>query len=131
MSRATRSPSVAATKAAGWASLSSAHPTASRDGSGEARDVDWLLGDEFEEGGLAFAGLRDAALDRTDDLARLGHALAVAAERLGEIGVIAADVGRTIFLGRHRHHLQFDRHREIVRQDRQDRQALAHRGLEI
>ena len=73
----------------------------------------------------------DAAVDRVLDLAGLGDALAVAAERLGEIGVIAADVGRAVLLGRDRHDLQLDRHREIVRQDRQDRQALAHRGLEI
>jgi hypothetical protein len=30
-----------------------------------------------------------------------------------------------------RHDLQLDRHREVVQQDRQDRDALAHRRLEI
>src|SRR5438477_4064235 len=97
----------------------------------KAGDVDRLLGDEFEEGRGAFASLLDAAADRRDDLLGLGDALAIAAERAGEIGVITADVGRAIFLGRDRHDLQLDRHREIVKEDRQDREALAHRGLEI
>src|SRR5271169_4073328 len=60
-------------------------------GSAEARDVDRFLGDEFEQCRGAFAGFLDAATDRSLDLARLGHALAVAAQRLGEIGVMAAD----------------------------------------
>src|SRR5207247_7455803 len=84
-------------------------------GSREARDVGCLLGDEFEERRLALAGGGDAALDRLLDLAGFGHPLAVAAEGLGEIGVMAADVGRAVFLGRHRHDLQLDRHREIIR----------------
>src|SRR5713226_121978 len=100
-------------------------------GSREAGDVGCLLGDEFEEDRGAFAGLGDAALDRRDDLAGIGDALAIAAQRLGEIGVMAADVGRTVFLGRDRHHLQLDRHREIVEEDREDRDALPDRGLEI
>src|SRR5207248_1264046 len=87
-----------------------------RDGaSGKAGNVGGFLGDEFEKRRLALAGLGDAALDRLLDLARLSNPLAIAAERLGEIGVIAADVGRAVLLGRDRHHLQFDRHREIVR----------------
>src|SRR5713226_4973822 len=97
----------------------------------EARDVGCLLGDEFEEHRSAFAGLGDAALDRRDDLPGIGDALAIAAQRLGEIGVMAADVGRAVFLGRDRHHLQLDRHREIVEEDREDRDPLPDRGLEI
>src|SRR6185437_3695077 len=61
--------------------------------SGEARDVGGFLGDEFEERRGAFLGLLNPALDRFLDLPRLGDPLAVAAERLGEIGVIAADIG--------------------------------------
>src|SRR6266851_10166733 len=99
--------------------------------SGEARDVGGLLGDQFEENRHAFPGLGDAALDRRDDLSGIGNALAVAAQRLGEIGVMAADVGRTVFLGRDRHHLQLDGHRKIVEEDREDRDALPDRGLEI
>src|SRR5438067_6961379 len=67
----------------------------------ETGDVDGLFGNEFEEGRGAFAGLLDAAADCRDDLLGLGDALAIAAERAGEIGVIAADVGRAVFLGRH------------------------------
>src|SRR6516164_8492147 len=99
--------------------------------SAEARDVDRLLGDELEERGGAVAGLLDATADRRHDLLWLSDAFAIAPERLGEVGVMATDVGRSVFLGRDRHHLQFDRHREIVHQDRQDRNALAHCGLEI
>src|SRR5579862_9420585 len=46
----------------------------------EARDIGRLLGDEFKECGLALAGLRDAALDRRDDLPGVGDALAIAAQ---------------------------------------------------
>ena len=41
-----------------------------------------------------------AALDGRDDLVGLGDALAVAAERLGHVGVVAADVGGAVLLGR-------------------------------
>src|SRR4051812_33981609 len=39
--------------------------------SGEIRVLDLLLGDELEEGGAAFTGLGDAALDGGNDLAGL------------------------------------------------------------
>src|SRR5207253_174843 len=42
--------------------------------------LDLLLRDELEQSGTAFARLGHAALDGGDDLARLGHALAVAAQ---------------------------------------------------
>src|SRR5438067_1579921 len=113
----------------GFATLSPSYALASR--SGEAGDVGRFLGDEFEQRRRALLGLLDAALDRVLDLPGLGDPLAIAAERLGEIGVIATDTGRVVFLGRDWHDLQLDRHREIVRQDREDRQALAHRRLEI
>ena len=59
------------------------------------------------------------------------HALAIAAERLRHVGVVAGDVGRAVLLGRDRHHLQLDRHGEVVHQAGQDGDALAHRGLEV
>src|SRR5260370_28475461 len=76
----------------------------------KAGNVDRLFGDEFEQGRGAFAGLLDAAADRRDDLLGLGDTLAIAAERPGEIGVIAADVGRPILFGCYRHDFQLDRH---------------------
>src|SRR5215469_14842050 len=97
----------------------------------EDREVDLLLGDELEQHRHALAGLGDAALDRVDDLARLGDALAVAAERLGHVRVVAADVRRAVLLGGGLHDRQLDGHREVVEQDREDRDALAHRGLEV
>src|ERR1700732_4448625 len=65
-------------------------------GSPEARDVDSLLRDEFEQCRCSLAGLRDAAADRRHDLLGLGDPLAIAAQRLGEVGVMAADVGRAV-----------------------------------
>ncbi len=59
------------------------------------------------------------------------HPFAIAAEGPRHRGIVAGNIGRAVFLGRHRHHLQLDRHAEIVQQDRHDRNPLAHRGLEI
>src|SRR6185437_15568003 len=97
----------------------------------ELGDARLLGGDEFEQRRLARLGLLDAALDRRLDLAGIGDALAIAAERPRHRRVVAGDVGRAVFLRGDRHHLELDRHREIVKQDRQDGDALAHRGLEI
>ena len=55
----------------------------------------------------------------------------VAAKGAGHISVIAADVGAAVLLRGRLHDVQLDRHREVVQQDRQDRDALAHRRLEI
>src|SRR4051794_14416152 len=46
------------------------------------RGLRLLLGDELQQRGLAFASLRNAPLDRGNDLVGRGHALAVAAEGL-------------------------------------------------
>src|SRR6185437_5978498 len=73
----------------------------------------------------------ESALDRRDDRAGLGHSLAIAAERLGEIGVIAADRSRLEFIGRVFHHAELGRHDRIVEEDRKDRDAAARRRLEI
>ena len=90
-----------------------------------------LRGDELQQHRLAFLGRRDAVDQRMHHLLRLGDALAVAAQRLGEVGVIAGDVGGAILLARHRHRLVFHRHREVVEQDRHDRDLAAHAGLEV
>src|ERR1700687_4358889 len=115
------------------------HPALSPEGRGwegearllEDREVDLFLGDELEQDRDALAGLGDAALDRVDDLARLGDALAVAAEGLRHVRVVAADVGGAVLLGGGLHDRQLDAHREVVEQDRQDRDALARRGLAV
>src|SRR6266446_9003468 len=65
----------------------------------EDREVDLFLGDELEQDRGTLAGLGDAALDRGDDLARLGDALPVAAEGLRHVRVVAADVGGAVLLG--------------------------------
>src|SRR5690348_1713868 len=95
------------------------------------RHLGFLGGDEFQEHRYAFLGLLDAALDRAHDVLGFGHALAIAAEGARHRRIVAGYVGGAIFLGRDRHHLEFDRHREVVEQDRHDRNPLAHRGLEI
>src|SRR6185437_12750753 len=97
----------------------------------ELGDARLLGGDEFEQRRLARLGLLDAALDRRLDLAGIGHALAIAAERPRHRRVVAGDVGRAVFLRGDRHHLELDRHLEIVEQDGEDGDALAHRRLEI
>src|SRR5579859_6369022 len=104
----------------------------SLDGSGpRPRHLGLLGGDELEQHRHAFLRFLDAALDGGSDVLGLGDALAIAAEGARHRGIVAGDVGGAILLGRDRHHLQFDRHREIVEQDRHDRNLLAHRGLEI
>src|SRR5271163_2083258 len=60
-------------------------------------------GHEFQQSRLALLRLLDAALDRRLDLRGIGDAFAVAAERLRHVGIVAGDVGRTIFLGGDRH----------------------------
>src|SRR5579875_1804237 len=67
--------------------------------SGEARNVDRLFGNEFEQRRHPLAGLGDAAAGRRHVLLGLGDALAVAAQRPSEIVVLAADIGRAILLG--------------------------------
>src|SRR5439155_24263480 len=57
------------------------------------REVHRLLGDEFEQRRRALARLGDRALDGGHDVVGRGHALAPAAEGLGHVGVVAADVG--------------------------------------
>src|SRR5689334_23171672 len=57
------------------------------------RDRHFLRGDELEQHGHALLGLLDAALDRRDDVLRLGYPLAVAAEGAGHGGIVAGDVG--------------------------------------
>src|SRR6185369_1643749 len=108
----------------------SAIPTAPF-GSGEHREVFGLLGDELQQRRHALARLGDRAADGGDDVVRLGDPLAVAAQRLGEVGVVAADVGRAVLLRGGLHDLQLDGHREVVREHGQDRDALAHRRLEV
>src|SRR5579862_7482683 len=76
-----------------------------------------LRGDEFQERRPAFTRCRDAVAQRLRNLAGLGHALAVAAQSLGEFAVVARDVGGAELLLRHRHDLELHRHREIVEQD--------------
>ena len=44
---------------------------------------------------------------------------------------MARDVGRAVLLGGRLHDRQLDRHREVVQQDREDRNVLAHRRLEV
>src|ERR1700730_15329865 len=56
------------------------------------RELDLLLRDEFEEDGDALFRLLHAALDGRHDVAGLRHALAVAAEGLGHVRVVARDV---------------------------------------
>src|SRR5690606_11385968 len=96
-----------------------------------ARDLRLLLGDEFDQRRLPGFGRGDCPAQRGDYLGRLGHALAVAAERAGERGVVARDIGGAVLRGRLGHDRQLDRHRLVVEQDRQDRDALACGGLEI
>src|SRR5438270_564082 len=57
--------------------------------------------------------------------------LAVATEGAGHGRVVAADVGAPVLLRRRLHDLQLDGHREVVEQDREDRDALAHGRLEV
>src|SRR5262245_55120612 len=95
------------------------------------RHVHLLAGDEFEQHRRALLRLLDAALDGRHDVGRLGDALAIAAEGARHGGVVTRDVGGTVLLRRDWHHLELDRHAEIVEQDRHDRDALAHGGLEI
>src|SRR6266404_1897931 len=76
----------------------------------EDREVDLFLGDELEQDRGALASLGDAALDRGDDLARLGDALPVAAEGLRHVRVVAADVGGAVLLGGGLHDRQLDGH---------------------
>src|SRR5215475_1277948 len=97
----------------------------------EHREVDGLLGDELEQRGRPFLGLGDGPLDGGHDLRGLGHPLAVPAEGLRHVSVVAADVRGAALVGGHRHHLELDGHGEVVEQHGQDRDALAHRRLEV
>ena len=54
-----------------------------------AGDPDLLLGDELQQGRGPRLGRLDAAADRRNDLARIRDPLAVAAEGLGHVGVVA------------------------------------------
>src|SRR6185436_13918519 len=62
-------------------------------GAAAQRVLDLFLRDELEQHRLAVKRLLHAALDRRDDLRRVGDALAVATQGLGEVGVVAGDVG--------------------------------------
>src|SRR5262245_66689781 len=97
----------------------------------EPGDGHFLAGDELEQGWLSLLGGGDAALDCRHDVARLLDALAVAAERPRHRRIVAGNVGCAILLGRNRHHLELDRHREVVEQYGKDGNALAYRRLEI
>ena len=48
-----------------------------------------------------------------------------------DIGVVAAEVACPVALVRQRHRVGLDRHRRVVEHDRRDRDAAAHRRLEI
>src|SRR5690349_18035559 len=65
----------------------------------ELRDPCLLGSDELQQRWLALLRLLNAALDRRLDLCRIRHPLAVAAERLGHVGVVARDVGGPVLLG--------------------------------
>src|SRR5829696_8752913 len=60
------------------------------------RHLDFLRGDELQQCRLALLRRLDAALDRRDDVGGFLDALAVAAERLGELRIISRDIGRAI-----------------------------------
>ena len=60
------------------------------------------------------------------------HALAVAAERLGHRRRSRREMSvEPYFTAGDRHHVELDRHREVVQQDGQDRDALADGRLEV
>jgi hypothetical protein len=65
-------------------------------GGAALRVLDLFLGDELEQDGAAFLRLLDAALDRRDDLGRVGDPLAVAAEGAGEVGVVAGECAKRL-----------------------------------
>src|SRR6516225_4892951 len=88
-------------------------------------------GDEFEECGLPVLVLPAGAQDRVTDLGGILHPLAPPAEIAADIGVVAAEVTRPIALVRQCHRMGLDRHRRVVQHDRRNRDAAAHRGLEI
>ena len=62
---------------------------------------------------------------------RFLDALAVAAKGPRHGRIIAGNVGRAILFGRDRHHLELDRHRKIVEENREDRNTLAYCRLEV
>src|SRR5262249_61556743 len=72
-----------------------------------------------------------AGLERWYDLAGLPPPLAVTAEGPRHRRVVPGNVGCTKLLRRNRHHLELDRHGEVIEQDGKDRDALAYRRLEI
>src|SRR5579883_1805220 len=90
-----------------------------------------LAGDEFEQRRPALLGLPAGAADRLADRGRVLDPLAPAAELARNRRVIAAQIARPVALMRQPHRLRLDRHRRIVEDDRADRNAAAHRGLEI
>src|SRR5690606_22453092 len=103
-----------------------------RPGAGSAaRNDRFLFGDEFNQRRLTGFDRRNRAVQGRDDLDRVGDPFAMAAERAGEGGVIAGNVGGAILVRRHRHDRQLNCHRLVVEQDREDRDALARRGLEV
>src|SRR5712691_9406539 len=90
------------------------------------REVDLLLRDELQQHGDALLRLLDAALDGGHDVAGLRHALAVAAEGLGHVRVVARDVRAAVLLRGRLHDGQLDGHGEVVEEHGKDGDALAH-----
>src|SRR5260370_42121731 len=100
-------------------------------GAAAVREALLLAGDELEQGGAAVFGLAAGAQDRVADLRRVIDALAPAAEVARNVRIIAAEVACPVALVRQRHRMGLDRHRRVVQDDRQDRDAATRRGLEI
>src|SRR2546422_1886424 len=129
MASARRASWATARRSMAWTPRSSLRPTGSSilvD-----REVDLLLRDELQQHGDALLRLLDAALDGGHDVAGLRHALAVAAEGLGHVRVVARDVRAPVLLRGRLHDGQLDGHGEVVEEHGEDGDALAHRRLEV
>ena len=95
------------------------------------REALLLASDEFEQSGASVFGLAAGPQNGVADLRGVFDPLAPPAQIVRDIRVIAAEVARSIALVRQRHRMGFDRHRRVVEDDGQDRDAAACRGLEI
>src|SRR6202021_987239 len=97
----------------------------------KARDLSLLGCDEFQQSWLSFLRCGDPTLDRRDNVLWLFDPFAVATKSPRHSGVVAGDVGAAILLCADRHYLQLDGHGEVVQKDGENRDALAHRRLEV